>query len=398
MTQANHPAFVRLSSLGVTTVTGKDALAFLHGQFTNRLQPLGQRAPLAGYCSPKGRLLATMRVWGEGDAISLLLPKSVEPAFLKRIRMYVLRSDVHFAEDAERTLLAGFGEEAETLLKDRLAAAGGELPAVNEASVTPDLTVVRVPDSPDLPGVARAGVRYLVLAKDPHAFSPAEDDSYWWATEAAAGIGSVFAATADRFVPQSINYELTDGVVFNKGCYPGQEVVSGLLPRPGSGLAHPAHRNACAPHGPGPRRNGRAPRSGRGRLRPEGRSPHALGRPGLRREGRRSRRGTRLDSDGRLRARIVARRGRRDPRQARAASLRNPQRARQLRGAFSALQLGDVLREGVPFFSPYSLRARNFSPSDPLGRVLFFPSLQDPKHGVSETGIRFHPTSFLTFA
>ena len=109
MTQANHPAFVRLSSLGVTTVTGKDALAFLHGQFTNRLQPLGKRAPLAGYCTPKGRLLATMRVWGEGDAISLLLPKSGEPAFLKRIRMYVLRSDVHFAADEDRTLLAGFG-------------------------------------------------------------------------------------------------------------------------------------------------------------------------------------------------------------------------------------------------------------------------------------------------
>lgn len=226
MTQANHPAFVRLSSLGVTTVTGKDALAFLHGQFTNRLQPLGQRAPLAGYCSPKGRLLATMRVWGEGDAISLLLPKSAEPAFLKRIRMYVLRSDVHFAEDAERTLLAGFGEEAEALLKDRLAAAGAELPAVNEAAVAPEITVVRVPDTPALPGVADAGVRYLALVKDAEAFAPDEDDAYWWATEAAAGIGSVFAETADRFVPQSINYELTDGVVFNKGCYPGQEVVS----------------------------------------------------------------------------------------------------------------------------------------------------------------------------
>ena len=86
------------------------------------------------------------------------------------------------------------------------------------------------------------------------------------------------------------------------------------------------------------------------RLRLEGRSPHALGRRRLRRQGRRRRGGSRFDPDGRLRARIVARRGRRDPRQARAASLRNPQRARQLRGAFSALQLGDVLREGVPFF------------------------------------------------
>ena len=281
MTQANHPAFVRLSSLGVTTVTGKDALAFLHGQFTNRLQPLGQRAPLAGYCSPKGRLLATMRVWGEGDAISLLLPKSAEPAFLKRIRMYVLRSDVHFAEDAERTLLAGFGEEAEALLKDRLAAAGAELPAVNEAAVAPEITVVRVPDTPALPGVADAGVRYLALVKD---------------------------------------------------------------------VAHSASGDAFAPHGPGARANAGSPGSRCGPVRPEGRSADAVGRRRLRRTGRKRLGGPRFASDGRLRARIVARRGRRDPRQARAASLRNPQRARQLRGAFSALQLGDVLREGVPFF------------------------------------------------
>lgn len=226
MTQANHPAFVRLASLGVTIVTGKDALTFLHGQFTNRLDPIGRRAPLAGYCSPKGRLLATMRVWGEENALCLLLPKSVEPSFLKRIRMFVLRADVHFAPDEERTLLAGFGDEAEALLGKRLAASGAALPAVNEVAATPDLTVVRVPDSQDLPGVARAGVRYLALVKDAEPFAPAEDDSYWWATEAAAGIGSVLAPTVDRFVPQSINYELTDGVVFNKGCYPGQEVVS----------------------------------------------------------------------------------------------------------------------------------------------------------------------------
>lgn len=27
-------------------------------------------------------------------------------------------------------------------------------------------------------------------------------------------------------MPQAVNYELSGGVVFNKGCYPGQEVVS----------------------------------------------------------------------------------------------------------------------------------------------------------------------------
>ena len=143
---------------------------------------------------------------------------SIMPHELERAFKYGIAIDA--------SAIAGFGDEAEALLGERLAASGTALPAVNEVAATSDLTVVRVPDSPDLPGAARAGVRYLALVKDAESFCAAEDDSYWWATEAAAGIGSVFAATADRFVPQSINYELTDGVVFNKGCYPGQEVVS----------------------------------------------------------------------------------------------------------------------------------------------------------------------------
>jgi folate-binding protein YgfZ len=32
--------------------------------------------------------------------------------------------------------------------------------------------------------------------------------------------------TTEAFVPQMINFELTNGVSFTKGCYPGQEVVA----------------------------------------------------------------------------------------------------------------------------------------------------------------------------
>lgn len=29
-----------------------------------------------------------------------------------------------------------------------------------------------------------------------------------------------------KFVPQAINYDTLGGVTYNKGCYPGQEVIS----------------------------------------------------------------------------------------------------------------------------------------------------------------------------
>jgi len=41
-----------------------------------------------------------------------------------------------------------------------------------------------------------------------------------------AGIPVVVAATQEAFVPQMANFDLVGGVSFQKGCYPGQEIVA----------------------------------------------------------------------------------------------------------------------------------------------------------------------------
>jgi hypothetical protein len=41
-----------------------------------------------------------------------------------------------------------------------------------------------------------------------------------------SGVPRITAATSEQFVPQMINFELVGGVHFQKGCYPGQEVVA----------------------------------------------------------------------------------------------------------------------------------------------------------------------------
>jgi folate-binding protein YgfZ len=48
----------------------------------------------------------------------------------------------------------------------------------------------------------------------------------WRLLEVRSGIPIIEAATVDQFVPQMLNYELVGGVDFQKGCYPGQEVVA----------------------------------------------------------------------------------------------------------------------------------------------------------------------------
>jgi tRNA-modifying protein YgfZ len=86
-------SFLRLADWGVIRATGADAASFLHGQLTQDFTHLdADHARLAGYCSPKGRLLASLLGWREGDDILLALPLDTLAATLKRLAMFVMRS------------------------------------------------------------------------------------------------------------------------------------------------------------------------------------------------------------------------------------------------------------------------------------------------------------------
>ena len=55
---------------------------------------------------------------------------------------------------------------------------------------------------------------------------PALDGMGWQRLEVTSGVPRITAATVEQFVPQMINLERVGGVDFQKGCYPGQEVVA----------------------------------------------------------------------------------------------------------------------------------------------------------------------------
>jgi len=52
------------------------------------------------------------------------------------------------------------------------------------------------------------------------------DEESWALQEIRAGRPLITAATQDQFVPQMVNLETLGGVDFQKGCYPGQEIVA----------------------------------------------------------------------------------------------------------------------------------------------------------------------------
>jgi folate-binding protein YgfZ len=216
-----------LTDLGLIALTGEDAVGFLHNQITNDVEHLSPgEARLAGYCTPKGRLLATFLMWKSAGTIFLQLPHAIQPAIQKRLQMYVLRSKVKLADAAESVVAIGIaGEAAIPVLQRHFAA----LPAVPYAKVDGDAgSLIRVADAAGKPRyqwiapVEAAEKAWSELAK----VVPPAGPRAWRLANIAAGVPQVVQSTQEQFVPQMVNFELIGGVNFRKGCYPGQEIVA----------------------------------------------------------------------------------------------------------------------------------------------------------------------------
>ncbi|HEX2541545.1 MAG TPA: folate-binding protein [Caldimonas sp.] len=207
----------RLSDRGVIRAIGPDAAKFLQGQLTNDVLTLGgERARLAGFCSAKGRLQASFVVWSAGpEEILLACPLDVLAPTLKRLSMFVLRAKCRLTDASVEIHLWGVaGAPAEALL--------GVLPAWGRREHDGG-TVIRLPDAA---GVRRALVAAPAGSRVVPEGTPSLRLEAWHWLEVQSGIVSIEAATVDRFVPQMVNFERVGGVDFQKGCYPGQEVVA----------------------------------------------------------------------------------------------------------------------------------------------------------------------------
>src|SRR5712691_11762689 len=92
----------RLTRYGLLSVTGEDARAFLHAQLTKDIENLPpDRATLAGWCSAKGRLLASLLVIPAAQGFLLQLARDLAPGVAGKLSMFVLRAKVRIADVSE---------------------------------------------------------------------------------------------------------------------------------------------------------------------------------------------------------------------------------------------------------------------------------------------------------
>jgi folate-binding protein YgfZ len=138
------------------------------------------------------------------------------PAVLKRLSMFVLRAKCKLSDASGELALYGLaGDAATRWLSDGAPAQPWQQRAAGQAHV------VRLPD-------AQGTARYVWAAPagEPAPALPSLSLASWLWLDVQSGVPLIVGSTAEQFVPQMVNLELVGGVNFQKGCYPGQEVVA----------------------------------------------------------------------------------------------------------------------------------------------------------------------------
>ncbi|WP_457435770.1 CAF17-like 4Fe-4S cluster assembly/insertion protein YgfZ [Pseudomonas sp. TE3786] len=218
---ADSAFFCTLSHEGVLAVRGPDASKFLQGQVTCNLNYLSDsNASLGARCTPKGRMLSSFRIVSEGDGYLLAMASELLEPQLSDLKKYAVFSKSTLSDDSAEWLRLGL-HDADELLSELGLMLPNDADGVARGE---GLFAIRLPDGRIelwLQQAIRAAVLQQIQGKLPE--RPLND---WLLAQVRAGIGQVFGATRELFIPQMINLQAVGGVSFKKGCYTGQEIVA----------------------------------------------------------------------------------------------------------------------------------------------------------------------------
>lgn len=210
----------RLDDQAFVVVSGADAHKFLQGQLTCHLDEVTATHSVCGsYCTVQGRMISSFRIAQRGDgALLLRMHHSVVDATIQTLKKYGVFSRVQIAADTDWVALALDGSASGSLL--------GHVPAGQGAAVATDRCITLQTDAD--------GQRFEIWARRDAVESMWErlatatdaPAAAWHLRNIRAGIGHVESTSADLFIPQMLNFQLTGFVHFKKGCYTGQEIVA----------------------------------------------------------------------------------------------------------------------------------------------------------------------------
>ena len=211
-----EPVLCPLTDMGVIEVAGADAEAFLNAQLSRNVN--SRRATLAGWHDARGRVLAlTWGLW-TGQCWLLLIKGADTEGLIRRMQLFVLRDDVRLRNAAVDWDVAAVVGSTRSLTA----------PPVTEPGHQPGDTAT----GEDGTRIIRIGPRISYVLAPCGGLRAVQDGFMKGSAESAAaeeiqlGLVSLVPGVAGRFTAHMLNLDRLGAVSFDKGCYPGQEIVA----------------------------------------------------------------------------------------------------------------------------------------------------------------------------
>jgi len=181
---------IKLSNRALLKVTGPDATNFLNSQFSNDVKNLTSGVcQINSYCQHQGKIISIIWVMKKEDFYFISIPEDVFDIVLSKLRMFKLMSNVDIKDFSSEVYQYGVIDEnieGSFILKNYLSV------FISSESIA---------DVADINNWENACIENL--------------------------IPEIYLINSEKYIPQMLNLDIDEfGVSFNKGCYPGQEVIA----------------------------------------------------------------------------------------------------------------------------------------------------------------------------
>ena len=191
---------------------------FLNAQLSRNVTESGaNRGTLSAWHDSRGRVLALLRALRNGNQWLLMAHGGDPDTLIRKLAVFVLRADVALRDASAEWRGAAVLGDVDAWFEHRGASLG---PQPGDATQEDHTFLIRAtPEMAYL--VAPIGVSSKIESELPTANSQEGE-----LAEIRSGLVELLPELAGRFSPQMLNLDRLGALAFDKGCYPGQEVIA----------------------------------------------------------------------------------------------------------------------------------------------------------------------------
>ena len=192
-----------ISQTGIIEITGDDAITFLHALVTGDIAKLGVGdTMLTAWYSPKGRVVALFRVLRFSSRLLLLAPEDQIKGLLKKLKLYILRAQVELREVTQgHAIFKIISVDPPDMSHSLELCSDG-----NEHWICDSIDIVRMKFQK---------TKYRIVSSQVILLYDLEKN-----------VPKISSVLSEKFLPQELGLEDFQGLSFDKGCYPGQEIIA----------------------------------------------------------------------------------------------------------------------------------------------------------------------------